>query len=143
MTLDIPSLIEDGCEETDPITAALYITEDDGDLPQEATKACALGTALVASDSARFDRIVDHLATTRIEEEMLPDVDIRGAKMNAVFRAEGRANLHLVITTLNDRTDMSREAIAQWLDTLPDYKTQVAFDVPTDNPEAESTPVPA
>jgi hypothetical protein len=144
MTLDIPSLIERGCEETEPIQASLYATESEHDLPEEATKACALGAALVASDSARFDRIADHLSTTRIEEDELPaHVDLPPyTKVHSMLEKKGEANLYLVMTTLNDRTDMSRQAIAEWLRTLPDPMTTVEFEVPT-NVSARGGTTPA
>jgi len=138
MTLDIPALIERGCEETEPIRASLYATESEHDLPEEATHACTLGAALVASDSARFDRIADHLSTTRIEKEDLPaSADLPPhTKVHSMLEKKGEANLYLVITTLNDRTDMGRQAIAEWLKTLPDPMTTVDFTVPVDPPPA-------
>jgi len=144
MTLDIPALIERGCEETEPIQASLYATESENDLPEEATHACTLGAALVASDSARFDRIADHLSTTRIEEKDLPpSAELPPhTKVHSMLEKKGEVNLYLVITTLNDRTDMGRQAIAEWLKTLPHPMTTVEFEVPT-NVSARGSTKPA
>jgi len=146
MTLDIPALIERGCEGTEPIQASLYATESENDLPEEATHACTLGAALVASDSARFDRIADHLSTTRIEKEDLPpSAELPPhTKVHSMLEKKGEVNLYLVITTLNDRTDMGRQAIVEWLRTLPDPMTTVEFTVPVDPPsEGQSEPAMA
>lgn len=133
MTLDVPTLMRKGIALTDPIEREYYVYDGDP-IPKNISKACALGTIKVVTDEARYTYVMTTLADTQVAKAKIPHLpDPDGSNparvLNERLDRHGQANLQLIIASLNDYTDMSREAIAEWLDTLPDHKTQVEFEV--------------
>jgi hypothetical protein len=114
----LPDLLRSGIAETLPTTGAMH------DPSKE--QACALGCIKISVDKARWQRILEHLAKTTICKHQLPSGVVFG-EGTVMASFGGTPTLHLALTSLNDCTDMSREAIAEWFATLPDEKLNVGF----------------
>jgi hypothetical protein len=114
----LPDLIQQGIAETLPAEGTLH------DPQQE--YACALGCAKVVLDEARWTRVREHLTRTKVCRHSLPD-DVTFESDTVIREIDDSPSLHLVITSLNDLTGMSRKAIAEWLETLPSGKIDIGF----------------
>jgi len=114
----LPDLIRDGIADTLPLTGTMH------DPSKE--RACALGCIKISVGEARWQRILEHLARTTIYKHQLPSEVALGSD-TVMASLDGTPTLHLALTSLNDCTPMSREAIAEWLGTLPDEKIYVGF----------------
>jgi len=114
----LPDLLRGGIAETLPMTGTMH------DPSKE--QACALGCIKISTDEARWQRILEHLAQTTIYKHQLPS-GVTFAEDAVIATLDDTPTLHLALTSLNDRTGMSREAIAEWLETLPDEKLHVGF----------------
>ena len=114
----LPDLLRSGIADTLPMTGTMH------DPSRE--QACALGCIKISVDEARWQRILEHLARTTIYEHQLPS-GVSFPDDSVIANLNDTPTLHLALTSLNDRTDMSRKAIAEWLETLPDEKLSVGF----------------
>ena len=114
----LPDLIRDGIADTLPATGVMHDPQKE--------HACALGCIKISVDEARWERILEHLARTTIYEHQLPS-GVAFAEDTVIANLDDTPTLHLALTSLNDCTGMSRKAIAEWLETLPDDKLNVGF----------------
>jgi len=138
--LDLSVLMRHGIKETLPATGAMHDPEKE--------QACALGCIKIALDEPRWHRVKSYLANTTIDAGRLPDVEIMEDTVLAnVIEDSGSPSLHLILTSLNDMTSMSRTAIANWLDReLSDHERIVRFGKDRDlgyTDKANADPVPA
>ena len=114
----LPNLIREGIADTLPTTGTMH------DPSKE--QACALGCIKISVDEARWQRILEHLAQTTIYKHQLPS-RVTFPDDSVIANLNDTPTLHLALTSLNDCTPMSRKAIAEWLETLPDEKLSVGF----------------
>jgi len=130
-SLDLVALLREGIAQTYPTKRTLH--DDAG------THACATGCIKLAltrgktdADSPRWARVREHLAKTRIDWDRLPaqkaEVPEDSVLKHEARSDPSRASLMLVLTTLNDYTSMSRDAIAEWMASeLDDIERTVYF----------------
>jgi len=114
----LPDLLRNGIAKTLPTTGTMHDSSKE--------QACALGCIKISTDEARWQRIQEHLARTTIYEHQLPS-RVTFAEDTVIANLDDTPTLHLALTSLNDCTGMSRGAIAEWLETLPDDKLSVGF----------------
>jgi len=119
--IDLVSLLRKGIEDTLPLTGKMC--------NKSRSRACVLGCIKLSTDLARWYRIHEQISKTTIAKDRLPDVEIgEGTVLGTVLQDTDEPSLHLVLTTLNDKTSMSRTAIAEWLDhELTDKERTVLF----------------
>ena len=114
----LPDLLRSGIAKTLPATGAMHDPQKE--------HACVAGCIKISVGEARWQRILEHLAKTRICKDQLPS-RVTFGDGTVMDSFEGAPTLHLALTSLNDCTSMSRKAIAEWLETLPDEKLHVGF----------------
>lgn len=132
MDLDIADLMRQGIEQSESVTGLLM-----NERHEKPPQACAYGAAKVASDEARFAAIREHCCNTHVDVDTLPkqpDIDHFGVWV----RTGQKISLQLAITALNDGTDLNREAIAEWVSTLPDEKRVVTFTLDDEGAEEDA-----
>jgi len=129
-SLDLVALMREGIKQTYPTQRKLH--------DQEGTHACATGCIKLAVLGGKTDvttpqwiRVQEHLTKATLAWDRLP-AQRKQVPDDSVLKHEARsrnsrASLILVLTTLNDETDMSRNAIAEWMASELDDKERTVY----------------
>lgn len=105
----LSSLIRQGIDVTMPAEGIMHDKDDN--------RACALGAAQAVLDEDDWSRLQHRATRTTVAPKDIPVVPPSSVLADQLARGH-HPSLHLVVTTLNDRSAMSRGEIAEWLSGL-------------------------
>jgi hypothetical protein len=123
-TYDLVELIRQGIETTRPVIGRLHTSDR--------SRAGVLGAAKVAlGDDKSWAYLQPAVAQKKIAAKRLPCIPNGADNLQRVLQEGDRPSLHLVLTTLNDLSPLSRTAILAWADAvLSTQERMVTLDLP-------------